>query len=159
MVVRPMRAGEGAIWQGLFASVAEEGRWIGAEAPVHDASEEIVERFVGRADRVMLLADLDGDPVGWISVELEEGEAEIGMGIVDGFRRQGIGTALMEAAMDWSVAHGAARMRLDVFPHNEAAIGLYEKLGFVETDRRLAFWRRRNGERWDLVRMERALDR
>ena len=154
MSVRAMRVDDGARWQALFASVAEEGRWIGAEAPAPDRADAIVEQYVGREDGVMLLADVDGEVVGWISVELQAGAAEIGMGIVDGFRRQGIGTALMEAARDWSVSHGADRMRLDVFPHNEAAIALYDKLGFVEVARQTAYWRRRNGERWDLVTME-----
>ena len=152
-----MRADEGQAWEAMFESVAAEGRWIGAESPVHDWFDGMVERFRNRHDGVVLLAEADGSPVAWISVELAAGAAEIGMGIVDGFRRQGIGTALMEAAMDWSVAQGADRMRLDVFPHNDAAIALYRKLGFVETDRQTDAWPRRNGERWDLVTMERTL--
>ena len=157
MSVRPMRADEGATWQALYASVAEEGRWIGAEAPVSDRAGEIVERFVGRDDGVLLLAESDGIPVGWLSVELEAGVADIGMGIVDGSRRRGLGTALMEAGLAWASDHGAVRMRLDVFPHNEAAIGLYSSLGFVEVERRPASWPRRNGERWDVLEMERRL--
>jgi RimJ/RimL family protein N-acetyltransferase len=117
-VVRTMEADEGSVWQGLYASVAEEGRWIGAEAPVDDRG------------------------------------AELGMGIVDGHRGQGIGTLMMEAAADWAAANGVERLHLDVFPHNEAAIGLYEKLGFVEIARHAAAWPRRIGERWDLLTME-----
>jgi len=156
--VRTMRGDEGPGWQALFASVAEEGRWIGAEAPVPDLAAETVQRFVDQDDRVMLLAEVDGVPIGWISVELEEGVAELGMGIVDGYRQRGIGTSMVDAALAWASAHGAERMRLDVFPHNEAAIALYRKLGFVEVGRRRAAWQRRNGERWDLIAMELALD-
>jgi ribosomal protein S18 acetylase RimI-like enzyme len=152
-----MRGDEGPVWQEIFASVAEEGRWIGAEAPVADLAAQTAERFADQDDRVMLLAQLDGMTVGWISVELEDDAAEIGMGILAGYRRLGVGTAMVETAMAWATTHSAERVRLDVFPHNEAAIGLYRKLGFVEVGRQPAAWQRRNGERWDLIVMERPL--
>ncbi len=79
------------------------------------------------------------------------------MGVLQAHRRQGLGTALVDAAVTWAEEHAAERVVLDVFPSNEAAIALYLRSGFVETGRRVAAWRRRNGERWDLVRMERPL--
>jgi ribosomal protein S18 acetylase RimI-like enzyme len=42
---------------------------------------------------------------------------------------------------------------LGVFPHNEAAIALYRKFGFVDEGRRSEHIRRTNGERWDLIEM------
>ena len=38
-------------------------------------------------------------------------------------RRQGIGTALLEQAVDWARAAGVRKLELHVFPHNEPAIG------------------------------------
>jgi RimJ/RimL family protein N-acetyltransferase len=40
-----------------------------------------------------------------------------------------------------------------VWPHNDRAIALYEKLGFVEEGRLRRHYRRRNGELWDAVVM------
>jgi RimJ/RimL family protein N-acetyltransferase len=40
-----------------------------------------------------------------------------------------------------------------VFPHNEAAIRLYRKFGFVEEGRREKQIRRANGEIWDMLEM------
>jgi len=42
---------------------------------------------------------------------------------------------------------------LSVFPHNEAAIALYRKFGFLEEGRRTKHIRRANGELWDLIEM------
>jgi hypothetical protein len=47
------------------------------------------------------------------------------------WRDAGIGTALMEAAIDWARARGLAKVALGVFPDNERAIAVYERVGFV----------------------------
>jgi ribosomal protein S18 acetylase RimI-like enzyme len=44
-------------------------------------------------------------------------------------------------------------LTLDVFPHNEAAIGLYRKFGFAEEGRREKQIRRASGELWDVLEM------
>ena len=45
-------------------------------------------------------------------------------------RRQGLGRALAEAALDRARARGAKRIELDTDADNEAAMALYESLGF-----------------------------
>jgi RimJ/RimL family protein N-acetyltransferase len=45
------------------------------------------------------------------------------------------------------------KLTLGVFPHNERAIALYRKSGFVEEGRHVKHIRRSNGELWDLVDM------
>ena len=78
-----------------------------------------------------------------------------GMAVRDDWRRQGVGTKLMEAALDladnWL---GLTRLDLRVFAANEAALGLYRKFGFeVEgTHRRFAL---RAGEYADALVMAR----
>jgi RimJ/RimL family protein N-acetyltransferase len=69
------------------------------------------------------------------------------------WRGRGIGTALVAAAIDWGREHRLHKLTLSVFPHNEAAIGLYRKFGFVEEGRRVKQMRRANGELWDLIEM------
>ena len=77
------------------------------------------------------------------------------MAVRDDWRRQGVGTKLMEAALDladnWL---GLTRLDLRVFAANEAALGLYRKFGFeVEgTHRRFAL---RAGEYADALAMAR----
>ncbi len=155
---RPLGATDGEAWQRIFESVAAEGKWIGAEVPVSGWSEKIVDEYADRSERVLFLAELDATPVGWITVDLQPGgTAELGMGVLSTHRRQGVGTAMMEVAIDWAVTNGAGRLALDVFPHNEPAISLYRKFGFVEVEVRAKAWERRDGELWDLLAMERRL--
>jgi putative acetyltransferase len=79
----------------------------------------------------------------------------IGMAVRDDWQGKGVGTALMEAALDladnWL---NLTRMELRVYVDNLAAVALYKRFGFeIEgTHRRLAF---RNGEYVDAYSMAR----
>jgi hypothetical protein len=53
---------------------------------------------------------------------------------------------------------GARESALGVFPHDEDALRLYRKFGFVEEGRRVRHIRRQNGELWDLIEMGLLLD-
>ena len=160
LVIRPFVRDDVPVWQSLFGAVAEEALWIGAEPPVGDRTAWLEETFFERDDNTMLIADVDRTPVGWISVEVDDQMVgELGMGILAGYRSQGIGTALTRAAIEWSRMQGLPRVMLRVFPHNERAIGLYRKMGFVEVETRVGIWPRRNGDMWDVVFMELDLRR
>jgi len=71
--------------------------------------------------------------------------------------RHGIGAALLDAAIAWATAAGAHKMALESWPHNTAALALYQRAGFVEEGRKRNHHRRRNGELWDAVVMGRLL--
>ena len=58
-------------------------------------------------------------------------------------RRRGIGHALLAEAADWARRVGVRKLELHVFPHNEPAIRLYERFGFVQEGYRKAHYRRR----------------
>jgi RimJ/RimL family protein N-acetyltransferase len=55
----------------------------------------------------------------------------LGMGIIDGFREQGVGAALLRASLDRAREIGLTRVELTVREHNLRAKKLYEKFGFV----------------------------
>jgi putative acetyltransferase len=65
--------------------------------------------------------------------------ASIGIGVHDEWQGKGIGTTLMEAAIDladnWL---NLVRLELEVFADNEAAIRLYARFGFVVEGRHVA---------------------
>lgn len=60
----------------------------------------------------------------------DEGEL-LRIGVDKDHRRQGIGLALMERMAQWAKEHGVATGYLEVRAHNEAAIALYERQGYV----------------------------
>lgn len=107
-----------------------------------------------------LVACMDGEVVGELSLMVSRNSrrrhaGEIGMAVRDDWQGKGIGTALMQAALDladnWL---GLTRIELTVYADNAAGIALYEKFGFeIEgTHRRFAF---RNGRYTDAYSMAR----
>ncbi|MEO6772912.1 MAG: GNAT family N-acetyltransferase [Kofleriaceae bacterium] len=77
--------------------------------------------------------------------------ATLGMSVRADARGQGVGTALLAAALHWAAAQGFTRVELYVYARNAPAIALYEKHGFVLEGRRKHFIR--DGEEFldDLV--------
>ena len=60
-------------------------------------------------------------------------------------RRRGIGRALLSQAVIWARGAGVRKLELHVFPHNEAAIALYEAFGFRQEGYRKQHYRRGRG--------------
>lgn len=76
-------------------------------------------------------------PVSFVLVGRRGSEAWIGgLGTVPAARRQGVAEYTLSAALQSAAGDGALSVRLEVLERNEAAIALYEKLGFT-TIRRL----------------------
>jgi ribosomal protein S18 acetylase RimI-like enzyme len=69
------------------------------------------------------------------------------------WRGRGVGAALLTAAIERAREDGLHKLSLEVFPHNDAAIALYRKFGFVEEGRRVRHYRRVSGEVWDSIVM------
>lgn len=62
----------------------------------------------------------------------------LGLSVAEGWRRRGVGRALMTALIGWCRGHpDIERVCLWVFADNEPALGLYRSLGFVEEGRRV----------------------
>jgi RimJ/RimL family protein N-acetyltransferase len=59
-----------------------------------------------------------------------------GMSVAKEYRRQGIGSALLEALIAWAQSRSVWRLELEVFESNDRAIRLYEKMGFQLEGRR-----------------------
>ena len=140
--------------------VVAEGRWLGAEPPFN--REDRRERFLAslESDRsVHLLAVVDGAIVGHVSVDAAPyGVAQLGMFVAAEWRRKGVGSALVHAAVGTARLMGAHKVSLQVWPHNHGARQLYKRHGFVEEGRLRRHYRRRNGQLWDAVIMGLVLD-
>lgn len=143
----------------LFEAVAAEGRWIATEAPVN--RREVRERWLDliRTGEGTLLVAEDGGPPAGLAAMVGLLSPELGMLVREGRRRQGVGEALLRACCAWAEGRGAREIVLHVFPHNPGAIALYRKHGFEERGLLRASYPRRNGERWDALRMVKPLGR
>jgi L-phenylalanine/L-methionine N-acetyltransferase len=124
--------------------------------------EGVRKRFFSetREGLYQLVACVEEEVVGHLGLETftrprRRHVGEIGMAVRDDWQGKGIGSALMEAALDladnWL---NLIRLELTVYTDNAAGIALYEKFGFVieGTHRLFAF---RNGEYVDAYSMAR----
>jgi RimJ/RimL family protein N-acetyltransferase len=147
--IRPATDGDRRALALLFAAVAEERDGIAAEPPIDVDARASSWQLDGT-----LVAVAAGELVGELRVEESPfGFGELGMMVDAGWRGRGVGAALVAAAIDRARARGLHKLTLSVWPHNDAAIALYRKFGFVEEGRRVKHVRRANGELWDLIEM------
>ena len=88
-------------------------------------------RFIAGGGRV-LLARWDDEIVGMVMVELQgEGQCELlKLGVREEYRGRGVGSALMEAALQAARDAGQTRVVLTSNHKLKAALNLYEKFGF-----------------------------
>jgi RimJ/RimL family protein N-acetyltransferase len=150
-VVRQARPDDGRQMAELFAAVAQERDGIATEPPV-DVEERAVRFSASAAGSVV--AEADGRIVGTLHVEVSRhGFGDLGMLVDRGWRGRGVGTALVQAAIDRARDQGLHKLCLEVFPHNAAGIALYRKAGFAEEGRRVRQYRRASGELWDSIVM------
>jgi RimJ/RimL family protein N-acetyltransferase len=135
----------------LFAAVAQERTGIASEPPV-DVGERTARFAATIASSIVAAA---GDQVvGMIHTEVSRhGFGELGMLVDREWRGRGVGSALLQATIDWARHQRLHKLSLEVFAHNTAAIALYRKCGFVEEGHRVKHYRRASGELWDSIVM------
>ncbi len=160
ITVRPATLDDVDALVAILVEVAGEGRWIGTEAPfdVERRRQRMVEDIEGD-DAIVLVAEAGGEPVGHLGLHLARyGVADLGMVVAPAWRGRRVGTALMAEAVERARAAGAHKIALQVWPHNAAAIALYERFGFQREGYLTRHYRRRSGELWDAIIMGLRLD-
>ncbi|MEZ4920443.1 MAG: N-acetyltransferase [Saprospiraceae bacterium] len=111
--------------QGEFQpSLAQETEWI--------------QSFQTKDNSLLLVAECDGKLIGNIDLTghtriMMQHTAVIGMGMLLKWRNCGLGTALMQAAIEWARQQPVLEVLwLQVYAENELGISLYRKMGFAE---------------------------
>jgi RimJ/RimL family protein N-acetyltransferase len=127
--------------EGWLISVAGEWRSAGDERRYLKALRRYPHAAVYVAERE------DGTLVGRLSIGRDPHPAsthvaDVGLMVAADARRQGVGTAMLQSAVDWARGAGVRKIELHVFPWNEAAIKLYEAFGFEREGFRKRHYRR-----------------
>lgn len=122
---------------GEWRSASDERRYLKALRRYQHAAVFVAERD-------------DGVIVGRLSVGRDPHPssahvADVGLMVAKSMRRQGVGRALLEAAVGWARSVGIRKLELHVFPWNEAAIALYESFGFEREGFRKRHYLRADG--------------
>ncbi|HON37214.1 MAG: GNAT family N-acetyltransferase [Desulfomonilia bacterium] len=110
--------------------------WLGLDLSFQDIDREYQNfpAMYGPPDGLFLLALRDGVPAGGAGLRLLEARiCEMKrLFVYDRFKNQGIGSSLCRALIREAQALGYEKMRLDTMSYMQAAIRLYESLGFRE---------------------------
>jgi RimJ/RimL family protein N-acetyltransferase len=124
------------ITDGGWRTVMDERRYLRALRRYRDAAVYVAEAEAGIVGR--LSVGRDPHPA-------SRHVADLGLMVAATHRRRGIGKALLDQAVQWAKDVGVRKLELHVFPHNGAAIALYEAAGFEREGYRRSHYRRGAG--------------
>ncbi len=108
----------------VIDSIQEEEKWI--------------ESFLTNHNSLLLIAEFEGEIIGNIDLtgsprKIMEHTAMVGMGMLKEWRNTGLGSVLLQTAIDWATASPILELIwLQVYTENELGLGLYQKFGFEE---------------------------
>ena len=96
---------------------------------------------------IIIPANHDGMPIGYVTVNLDGNDSEIGLiAVAADWRGQHLGTALVDGAIDWAYAHGAETMNVVTQGRNVGALRTFEGCGFRVSNTQV-WMHRRFGEK------------
>ena len=107
-----------------------------------EQEREWIRRYADDAGKLAIAAEESGRIIGVLFLESSSRQrlahvATLHMSVAKEWRSRGVGTALLQSAIEWAKSHPVIeKLGLAVFSSNSRAIGLYRKLGFVEEGRR-----------------------
>jgi RimJ/RimL family protein N-acetyltransferase len=150
VIVRPARPSDAEGLAELGQAVGSEPQgWLVSTNGWRDALDErrylrAIRRYPNAA---VYVAEEGGHIVGRLSVARDQHPAsrhvaDLGLMVAAEHRRRGVGTALLEAAVEWARQAGVRKLELHVFPWNKGAIALYDRFGFVREGYRRGHYRR-----------------
>lgn len=146
MLIQPVQPGDAADWERMRQTL-----WP-SEPGEH--AEEIASFFGGdRRDpaEVLLAIDDSGQPVGFAEVSIRQYAEGCstdrvayleGWFVEEGWRRKGVGAALVAAVEEWGRAQGCVELASDTEIHNLVSEAAHRALGFEEVERIVCFRKR-----------------
>lgn len=144
-------------------AVCAEGLWLATDCYVPTPQwEEVLHHPDDAVASLLLVPQMAGEVGGWCRVfPYTSGSkaahvADIGIGVLQPLRGLGIGTALLECAMDWACQHGFEKLTASSFATNLRALNLFQKMSFARTGIRCRQYRV-GGQYVDEILMERFL--
>ena len=161
--VRRFTPGDASQVISVIDSVCAEGIYLVTEHYVPTPQwERALHNPAKYPDHLLLVSEVDGRVIGWCRVfpndfsPKTQHVGEVGIGLLQPFRERGIGTALMECAIEWARAQGLEKLTASTLSTNLRAINLFKKMGFAITGKRYKQYK--IGEEYvDEVLMERFL--
>lgn len=110
--------------------------WGASHLPMKDVTEELFLEIFEDPDTRFLIAEMDSQEAGFILVEFNKLNKEIGLisglGVLPEFQGKGLGKYLALEAWNFFKDKGIKELRCEVFKNNDVAISFIKSLGFEE---------------------------
>jgi diaminopimelate decarboxylase len=158
IAVRPARPRDAASYLAFWRAIVAEGRHVRTErvgGTPRTYRRRFREAWSDREAQIVAVTD-EGEVVGHIYIQREAHPvtrhvATLGIAVAEPMRGRGIGTALMREALRWARSVGVEKIVLSVYPHNQGAIALYRRFGFVDEGRLARHSRKSYGEEDEIL--------
>lgn len=101
-----------------------------------DGVGEQIQATLARPNQTVLVAQVGERLVGFLAImggmyQRNRHNAHLVMGVLQEVGGRGLGGALLAEGIRWAEGAGICRLELTVMAHNERAVRLYERMGFV----------------------------
>lgn len=104
--------------------------------------ETWIENSIASFAQAVLVAEVNENPVGYITCHLQDRESQIGLaGIAEKYQKMGLGGKLTEGFLAWSAQEGTRRATVVTQGRNVRAQRLYQRNGFVTESVKLWYHR------------------
>lgn len=115
----------------------KSGKPVDEETFKNGYEDGFLEIYLSRSDKFILVAELDGQVVAYLSCEEKERNSNDSFIYLDDFcvdsdfRGYGIGTQLINKVQEYAIDNCFANLRLHVENENLKALNFYTNLGFI----------------------------
>ncbi len=145
LCIRPIQIADRVVLQKNIQSVCDENIYLMTnEFIITEEWQRILENAVDEQNRrLLLVSEINGKAVGHLRLFPEwfgpKGShvGQIGMALIKEFRNQGIGSELLNYAINWAKFVGLKKLTASIFASNERALNLFEKFSFIQEGRKV----------------------
>jgi RimJ/RimL family protein N-acetyltransferase len=139
LIVRQIRESDAIEFMDLQKTIEEETQFMMLEPGERETAlqeeRRLIAEVLARANQAIFVAEINGMLVGYLKAFggkyiKNRHSVYLTAGVLQDFAGRGIGTKLFSELEQWARENEIHRLELIVMKHNEAAIGLYTKMGF-----------------------------
>lgn len=133
MKIRPYKHDDYGLLVTTIDSVCAEGKWMHTQQFIPTEAWMHALEHPNSGNQWLFVAEVYGSIIGWCRAfrdDTDSSQAEIGIGVAEPYRNQGIGTRLLLEIQKLTQFQGVRQLYLSTRVDNERAIHLFRKLGF-----------------------------
>lgn len=114
--------------------------WLTSQTPFRPLDKESLEKIFEDPDTVILIAKVYGTDAGFVILDFEGKDKDIGiiagLGVLPRFQRKGLGTVLGMATWNYFKKEGVKELRCEVYKDNDVSHSFIKWIGFEEYGRK-----------------------